>query len=166
MRLFIAQRGRKKAAKYIAIFCICIALILLSVFIVRHYRTANFGSDATRNAIALAEYDELNAALSVFDTIGYPNADLLGNILPTLHLHFHSAEVLDELLVSQYGEEYRLLDTEVYRYINLTMQEIESAATQGESTALGVENMTVYMMILRENLSNRFDLNGNVQPLG
>ena len=165
MRPFNAQRNRKKAAKYVTYFCVCIVLILLGTIIGRHFLTANSGTEATRNAIALAEQTELNSALSVFDTIGYPNADLLGNVLPTLRLHFHSAAVLDELLVSQYGEEYRLFDPEVYRYINLTIQDIESAATQGDSTALGVENMTVYMMILRENLSNRFDSNGNIQPM-
>ena len=165
MRPFITPRQRRNLKKYSPLFLVCIVVMLLVALLGSYLHGQTPAHTATLNAIATAEYVELDSALSTFDTIGYPNADLMGNIMPTLHLRFHAASVLDELLVSQYGEQYRLIDPEVYRYINLTMQEIETAASQGSSTSLGIENMTVYMMLLRDSLNTRFDLNGAVLPL-
>ncbi len=119
----------------------------------------------TRNTIASAEQRELQSALACFDTVGYPNADLLGDIMPTLEVHLHAASALDEILVESCGAEYGLIDPEVYRYVQLSMSEILSAAEQGMSTDLGVENLRVYMLILKNNLAVRFDAEGAVLPL-
>ena len=166
MRPFAFLRQKKTVRMYIPFFGGCIIVLLLIALLGSALNTGGSGSTATRDSIAAAEYTELSSAIACFDTVGYPNADLMGDILPTLELHLHAASILDTLLVGEYGEAYRLLDAEVYRYIQLTMDEISNAAAQGLSTELGVENLSVYMLILKNNLSTRFDESGSVLPLG
>lgn len=165
MRSSTQQTSKKKPGMYIPLFGGCIVVMLLVALIAIGIRTGAEPDLNTRDAVAAAELTELNSAIAAFDTIGYPNADILGDILPKLELHFHAASVLDELLIEQYGEEYRLIDAEIYRYIMLTMDEIKTAATQGNSTSLGIENMSVYMLLLRDQLALRFDAQGAILPL-
>jgi len=152
---------------YIPFIAACIALVLIVALIVASVQNAGRSGaiDSVRDSLGAAEYTELSAALASFDTVGYPNADLMGDIMPTLALRFHCAERLDAVLTGEYGEKYSLLDAEVYRYIQLTMSEIESAFAQGLSTSQGVENLGVYMLLLRQNLTGRFDANGNLLPI-
>jgi len=166
MRTSTQKNPRKYIKPYIRFLLYLLAAILLAgAFWVCVRSAVNGCADAnTRNAIASAEYAELSSALDTFDTIGYPNADIAGEILPELKLRFHAATVLDKLLVHQYGERYALIDPEIYRYITLTMEEIETAVEQGSSTDLGVENLSVYMLLLQDQLAQRFDANGAVLP--
>lgn len=165
MRLISRPKLNKTVRRSIKFFTILIACMLLVAVFASVVRANYTEQVKTRNAIAAAELAELESALEAFDTIGYPNADLPGVILPSLRLHFHSACVLEELIVSHYGEEYGLIDAEVLRYIELTLDEISTASAQGNSTDLGVENLGVYMLILRNNLDARFDADGGLLPL-
>lgn len=120
---------------------------------------------ATRNAIASAEQQELLTAVSCFERIGYPNADLAGDILPTLEKHLHAASTLDAVLCGTCGTQYSLLDGEVLRYVTLTMAELHTAVKQGTSTDAGIENLSVYMLMLKNSLGERFDAKGAVLAL-
>ena len=164
MHLFAGIRKNKRSGLYILLFGGCICVMLLVALIASAIRSGESADTATLNAIAAEERSELEAALAVFDTIGYPNADIAGEILPAMRLHLHTATTLDSLIIANYGAEYSLLDEDVLRYINLTLDELEAAATQGHSTELGVENLGVYMLILRNDLDTRFDEQGAVLP--
>ncbi len=168
MRLSKVLERKVSTRMYIPFIIACIALVLVVALIVAATQNAGRSGtiDSARNSLGAAEYTELAAALASFDTVGYPNADLMGDIMPTLRLHFHCAERLDSVLTGEFGEKYSLLDAEVYRYIQLTMSEIENAFAQGLSTSQGVENMGVYMLMLRQNLTGRFDAGGNLLPAG
>ena len=167
MRLSRALERKVSTRMYIPFIALCITLVLVVALIAASIANAGRSGtiDSTRNSLGAAEYTELSAALASFDTVGYPNADLMGDIMPTLKLRFHCAERLDAVLTGGFGEKYTLLDPEVYRYIQLTLSEIESSFAQGQSTSQGVENMGVYMMMLRQNLTGRFDANGNLLPI-
>ena len=166
MRIFTGIRQKKTAKMYILLFGGCIFAMLLVALIAAAIRSGESEGEAIRNTIAMQEKIELEDALAAFDTIGYPNADLPGDILPALRLHFYTATTLDQLLVSSFGEEYALIDADVLRYINLTLEELESAVRQGNSTDLGVENLGVYMLILRNDLALRFSSEGVLLPAG
>ena len=165
MRTISRIKQNKRAGMYILLFGGCICVMLLVALIASAIRSGERAESASLNALAAEERTELEAALAVFDTIGYPNADIAGEILPAMRLHFHTATTLDSLIVSCYGAEYSLLDEDVLRYINLTLDELETAAQQGNSTELGVENLGVYMLILRNDLGARFDEQGAILPL-
>lgn len=166
----IGEVFQRKISTRMYIPCIagCILVLLLISLITVASRSGGRTraiADA-RNSVAAAEYTELRAALGSFDTVGYPNADLMGDIMPTLRTSFHAANILEGILAGEYGTAYSLLDAEVYRYIQLTMDEIDNAFAQGQSTAQGVENLRVYMLLLKENLEGRFDANGALLPMG
>ena len=94
---------------YILLFGGCICVMLLVALIASAIRSGESAESASLNALAAEERTELEAALAVFDTIGYPNADIAGEILPAMRLHFHTATTLDSLIVytveirSRYG---------------------------------------------------------------
>jgi len=166
MRMSSQKKPSKTIKPYIRFLLLLLTVILLAgaVWAGIRFAVSSCADENTRNAIASAEYAQLSSALETFDTIGYPNADIAGQILPELRLRFHAATVLDELLAHQYGERYALIDAEIYRYITLTMEEIDSAVAQGASTDLGVENLRVYMLLLQDQLAQRFDADGAVLP--
>ena len=166
MRIFTQVRQQKHAKMYILLFGGCIFVMLLVAVIASAIRSGESELETVRNSIAAQEKAELEAALEIFDTIGYPNADLAGDILPSLRLHFHTATAFDQLLTNTFGEEYALIDGDVLRYINLTLDELETAVSQGSSTDLGTENLGVYMLILRNDLPLRFDGEGTLMPAG
>ncbi len=166
MRISHVLERRVSTRMYIPFIALCIVLALLIALIIAMANGAGRSGtiDSVRNSLGAAEYSELSAALAAFDTVGYPNADLMGDIMPSLKLRFHCAERLDAVLSGEFGASYSLLDAELYRYIQLTMGEIESAFAQGQSTSQGVENLGVYMLMLRQNLTGRFDANGSLLP--
>lgn len=166
MHPFQFLQQRKSVRMYIPFFGGCIIVLLAVALLGSMLGRGSAAPLATRDAIAGAEREELSSAIAVFETIGYPNADLTGDIMPKIELHLHAAEILDALLASEYGEDARLLDSELYRYIQLCMTEINTAAAQGDSTELGVENLGVYMLILKNDLAVRFDENGALLPAG
>lgn len=162
-----SRSGRRRILKpYILPLIYCLAGMLLAGAIfagVNGFSTHTADSD-TLSAIASAENAEWTGAFDAFDTIGYPNADIHGDILPRIQLHFYSAETLDQLLSQQYGAQYSLIDPEIYRYVTLTIEEIEAAAQQGTSIEPMIENLRVYMLMMQEGLAQRFDANGNILP--
>lgn len=168
MRLFTSRPVRKPAKPYIPFLLGCIAFLLLAAAMFTFAGTIFKGGadEDTRNAIAAAEYTELSLALDAFDTIGYPNADVEGDVLPRLKLHLHAANVLDALLINEYGAKYSMIDAEVYRYITLTLEEIDAAFAQNTSPDAGIENLRVYMLLLQNQLSGRINEQGQLLPAG
>lgn len=144
----------------------CIIVLLAVMLIITSMRPAamNVTPDAARDSLARLEYDQLNLAMASYDTIGYPNADITGDILPTIDKYLNCAYEADKLLIADYGAEYSLFDDEIYRYMLQSMQEIKSACEQGISPTQGIENLGVYVLEMRALLPTRFDQNGSVLP--
>lgn len=161
--------GRKSTSMHTYLFygvCALVLILLIAVILLGIGRSQKSSSlDSTRDALANAEREQLEAMFAQHDTIGYPNADPLGDVLPSMNLYFHTAVTLDGLLAEEYGLEYKLLNDDVTRFVELTMQELVNALTQGQDPSQSYENLGTYVIMLRDSLTTRFLPGGELIPV-
>ena len=161
--------GRKSTTMHTYLFyglCAVVLALLIAVILLAVGKTQKSSSlDSTRDALANTEREQLEEMFARHETIGYPNADPLGDVLPSMNLYFHTAVTLDSLLAEEYGSEYKLLNDDVTRFVELTMQELVTALTQGQDASQSYENLGTYIIMLRDSLTTRFLPGGELIPV-
>ncbi len=166
MNLFRSLSKSKKMPVYIPV-CLFLVIVVLAVLLLRSGMESSTKSDdskAVRDSIAATEYTQLLNAMSKYDTIGYPNSDITGDVLPTIEKYLNCANELDKLITANYGTSYSIFDEKTYDYMLQAVQEIDAAVKQGTSTTLGIENLGVYVLQLRASLPSRFASDGSLLP--
>ncbi len=119
---------------------------------------------ATREQLAVRIQNNLNQALTSFDEMGRKNIDGQRQLLPEVKRYLYTADLLNDMLRDGYGDNYSLMDENLYALMESAMAEYERLLTQGQSAAEVHESLSAYMEQISSVLNTRFGVNGMILP--
>lgn len=120
--------------------------------------------DEAREMMAASIQSDVQQALSSYESIGRKSADLQNDVLPALRRHMHSAYAMNRVLTETFGEEYSMIDDDLYENFENSMQQFDSLLSAGQSTDPAKEILTACMDGMKIALNNRFTDDGNLLP--
>ena len=118
----------------------------------------------TRDQLAVRIQDNLNQALSGFDEMSRRSTDAQRELLPEVKRYLYAADLLNDMLRDIYGENYSLMDENLYGLMESTMDEYAQLLSQGQSATEAHDSLSAYMDQISGVLSTRFGVNGMVLP--
>ena len=107
---------------------------------------------------------DLNMALRTFDQASLPSVDLAGEVVPGMRQYLYAANSFNEVLVSQYGQSASIVDENLYRQINLALDDIEKLVVKGQSTDNALSQLGQYMATLKTTMEEKFSFNNLLLP--
>lgn len=118
----------------------------------------------TREIMAASIQSDMNEALRSCENIDRKNADLAGDVLPTMRLHMYAANEMNDALTEVFGEEYSMIDAERHDDFEAIMDEFDRLMVAGHSTDSTKEKLIACMDGFKVALSNRFTADGSLLP--
>ena len=120
--------------------------------------------DETREIMAASIQSDMNEVLRASENIDRKNADLAGEVLPTMRLYMYAANEMNDALIETFGDEYSMIDPELYASFESIMGEFDQLLAAGQSTDSAKEKMTACMAGFRTDLTHRFTADGSLLP--
>ncbi len=118
----------------------------------------------TREMMASSIQSDMSRALDSYGGINRKSADLQGDILPTMRQHMYAANSMNKVLTETYGEEYSMIDKELYDSFQAIMEEFDKRLSAGQSTESAKEQLIACMNGMTAELGNRFGADGLLLP--
>jgi len=169
MRFFRLKRPRATAhrstmypvyAVIAVIVALVIALSVVSILLAQRSKRLEAGYNMMTGHIQT----DLNMALRTFDQASLPSADLAGEVVPGMRQYLYAANSFNEVLVSQYGQGASIMDDNLYRQINLALDDIVKLVGKGQSTDDALSQLSQYMATLRATMEEKFSFNNLLLP--
>ena len=169
MRFFRLKRPRATAHRstlypvyaVVAVFAaLAIALSVVSILLTQRAKRLEAGY----NLMAGHIQTDLNMALRTFDQASLPSVDLAGDVVPGMRQYLYAASSFNEVLVSQYGQNASFVDENLYRQINLALDDIEKLVVKGQSTDNALSQLSQYMATLKTTMEEKFSFNNLLLP--
>lgn len=97
---------------------------------------------ASRENLVLSVRASITAIARAHERMSRPGADVAGDLLPTMQLNLHTAEALNDVLVDSYGEQYAVLNDDLFRKLNDDLITLSDTLDKGQiitdvQTAIG-----------------------------
>lgn len=120
--------------------------------------------DEAREMMAASISTDMRQALGSYENIDRKSADLQNDILPTMQQHMHSAYTMNRVLTETFGEEYSMIDAELYESFESIMKHFDNLLAAGQSTDPAKEELVACMDGMKTALNNRFNDEGGLLP--
>ena len=118
----------------------------------------------TQDMLAASIQSDVSSAMNCYESIHRKNADLSGDILPTMRRHMYAANEMNRILTETFGEEYSMIDPAQYDSFEAVMEQFDQLLAAGQSTEPAKENLTLCMEDLKNSIAHRFTAEGNLLP--
>lgn len=161
MRFFTLKKSRNRVHHtqryplYAALIALAVALVVLTVMIVQKTRLEE---QLRRNRLELADQaqTEVSIAMNAYNRIHLSGADLEGNLIPAMDEHLYAADRLSTILALSHGEQYGVMDHQLYLQIDQVLSEVTKHLTGGTSTTTTLEQLGTLIDKLQSEMEARY----------
>lgn len=159
LRLRRARNPVHCTRRYPVYAAIAVGVALVVALIAVSVAKKNITNAYEKGRVQLAQsiQTNINEALRAFDRITLPNADVQGDILPTMRTHLYAARTLNEAMVDTYGITSGVVDAEVFTQIETAIDEVERSIDSGLSIQTARDTLSRYITSMETALIERFE---------